>query len=430
MRDTRTAWFLEARTTFDPDAQGNGAQMAHDFRSNHEAVSHFGFLDVHAAPGIPLSPKGITYHSDGPVAIKGLYRKPVRQYYRRVISKKPDTANLVGASLEEMEQALVRLGERSYRARQVYSGIYRRLLQSWDRFTTLPKSLRESLKQQYMIEFPALQQIFVSQDATRRYLFEVSPGQKIESVFIPEARRDTLCISSQVGCGVGCLFCVTGKMKIQRNLSAGEIVAQVLLMRADRNATRKPLNVVIMGMGEPLFNYPNVIKAVHLMTDKQGMSVSPRRITLSTAGVVPGIRRLAKESVIPNLAVSLCATTDPMRDRLIPINRKWNIAALLEACRSFPLKQRRNITFEYVLIERINDSPEDARRLVRLLHGMKAKVNLIPLNQDPLIPLRAPSPERVLGFQQILVDRGVTANIRRPRGGDISAACGTLAGRK
>ncbi len=289
--------------------------------------------------------------------------------------------------------------------------------------------MRESLKQTYVIEYPALQQTFISQDGTRRYLFEVSPGQRIESVFIPEARRDTLCISAQVGCGIGCLFCVTGKIKMQRNLSAGEIVGQVLLMRADRSATQKPLNIVIMGMGEPLFNYSNVMKAVRLMTDEQGMSLSPRRITLSTAGVVPGIKRLAGEGVIPNLAVSLCATTDSVRNRLIPINRKWNIAALLEACRSFPLERRRRITFEYVLIEGINDSPEDARRLVRHLHGLKTRINLIPINKDPLIPLRAPSHKQVLAFQKILTDRHITANIRRPRGSDVSAACGTLAGR-
>jgi 23S rRNA (adenine2503-C2)-methyltransferase len=337
--------------------------------------------------------------------------------------------NLLGASLQEIELALNGLNEPVYRAHQVYSGIYRHRFQSWHQFTYISKLLRQRLGRQFVIEYPPLQRVFISQDKTRRYLFEVSPGQKIEAVFIPEERRDTFCISTQVGCRVGCLFCVTGKVKMQRNLSAGEIVGQVMSMQADRDGNRKPLNIVIMGMGEPLFNYRNVIKAIRLMTDDQGMSISPRRITLSTSGVVPGIKRLAKEPVIPNLAISLCATTDTVRDMLIPINRHWNIEALLESCRVFPLERRRRITFEYVLIEGINDSSEDARRLARLLHGMKKKINLIPLNKDPWIPLGTPSRERVLAFQKILVDRHITVNIRRPRGSDISAACGTLAGR-
>jgi 23S rRNA (adenine2503-C2)-methyltransferase len=217
---------------------------------------------------------------------------------------------------------------------------------------------------------------------------------------------------------------------MQRNLSPGEIVGQVMSMQADRRRTQKPLNVVIMGMGEPLLNYENVMKALRLMTDDQGMSISLRRVTLSTSGVVPGIERLAGETVIPNLAISLSATTDTIRDILIPINKRWNIAALLESCRTFPLEPRRRITFEYVLIEGINDSPKDAHRLAHLLHGLRKKINLIPLNKDPWIALRTPSRDRVLAFQKILVDHHITANIRRPRGSDVSAACGTLAGRE
>lgn len=340
-----------------------------------------------------------------------------------------NNVNLLGASLREIELAFSGLNEPVYRAHQVYSGIYGHRFQSWDQFTDISKPLRQRLGRQFVIEYPSLQRVFISQDKTRRYLFEVSPGQKIESVFIPEERRDTFCISTQVGCRVGCLFCVTGKVKMQRNLTAGEIVGQVMSMQADRDGNRNPLNIVIMGMGEPLFNYRNAMKAIRLMTDNQGMSISPRRITLSTSGVVPGIKRLAKEPVIPNLAISLSATTDTVRDMLIPINRRWNIEALLESCRGFPLERRRRITFEYVLIEGINDSSEDARRLARLLLGLKKKINLIPLNKDPWIPLGTPSRERVLAFQKILVDRHITVNIRRPRGSDISAACGTLAGR-
>jgi 23S rRNA (adenine2503-C2)-methyltransferase len=340
------------------------------------------------------------------------------------------TTNLVGASLEEIETAVRGMEEPAYRARQIYAGIYRRLLHSWDQFTDLGKKFREKLKDQFVIEYIPVRQVFVSRDGTRRYLFEVAPGHRIESVFIPEERRDTLCISTQVGCAGGCLFCATGKLPMRRNLSPGEIVGQVLSLQADRGSVSKRLNVVVMGMGEPLHNYENVMKAIRLMTDDRGMSISARRVTLSTSGVVPGIRKLAEEPVIPNLAISLNATTDAVRDLLVPINKKWNIAALLDACRSFPFEQRRRITFEYVLIDGINDSPEDAHRLARILQGLKKKINLIPLNADPWIPLKAPGLERVLQFEKILADHHITVNIRRPRGDDVSAACGMLAGRE
>lgn len=336
--------------------------------------------------------------------------------------------DLIGANLEEIEAALVGMGQPRYRARQIYAGIYRLLRTSWDQFTDLSKGLRQELCSRFSITHPVVQRVFVSRDGTRRYLFEVAGGNRVESVFIPEDGRDTFCISTQVGCAVGCLFCVTGKLPMKRNLTAGEIVGQVLAMEADRGKRLKRLNVVIMGMGEPLYNYENVITAIRLMTDKEGMSISPRHITLSTSGIVPGIRRLADEPIVPNLAISLNATTNRVRDLLMPINKRWNLDSLLAACRDFPLAQRRRITFEYVLIHGMNDSPEDARRLVELLRGIKKKVNLIPLNADPWIPLEPPSPEKVLAFQKILTDNNITAYIRRPRGGDISAACGMLAG--
>ena len=336
--------------------------------------------------------------------------------------------NLVGIGLEEIKDIVKALDEPGYRARQIYAGIYKRLERSWDSFTDLGKPLREKLKERFVIEYPHVSRVFESKDGTRRYLFELSPEQKIEAVFIPEEKRDTVCISTQVGCAVGCLFCATGQLRMQRNLTPGEIVGQVLTLETDRATTPKRLNIVIMGMGEPLNNYDNVMQAIRLMTDDSGMSISPRRITLSTAGVVPGILALAEEPVVPNLAISLNATTDPLRDRLIPINRKWNIASLLEACRSFPLESRRRITFEYVLIGGINDSVIDAHRLAKLLKGMKKKVNLIPLNAADSISLKPPSPERVLEFQKILIGHHITANVRRSRGGDISAACGMLAG--
>ena len=337
--------------------------------------------------------------------------------------------NLVGSNLEEIEAALAELSEPQYRARQIFSGIYGRLYSDWDQFTDLGKLLRAKLKERYSLAHLPIQKAFVSKDGTRRYLFEVSPGHRIEAVFIPEARRDTLCISTQVGCAIGCLFCVTGKLPMKRNLLPGEMVGQILALQLERGASSKRLNIVIMGMGEPLNNYENVMKAVHLITDDQGMSISARRVTLSTSGIVPGIQRLAEEVVIPNLAISLNATTDEVRNFLMPINKKWNIASLLEACRSFPLAQRRRITFEYVLIENVNDSREDAHRLAALLKGLRKKVNLIPLNADPLLPLK-PSPEaRVMEFQKILATHHITVNIRRPRGEDVSAACGMLAGR-
>jgi len=338
--------------------------------------------------------------------------------------------NLVGASLEEIETLLTGLGEPPYRAQQIFAGIYRRRARSWDNFSEISKPLREQLKQRFSLDYPRILQVFQSSDGTRRYLFEVPPRQKMESVFIPEERRDTFCISSQVGCAVECLFCVTGKLRLRRNLDAGEIVGQVLALQEDRGTVAKRLNIVIMGMGEPLLNYDNVMKALRLMVDAQGINLSPRRITLSTSGIVPGIQRLGNEPVIPNLAISLNASTDAVRDLLVPINRKWNIATVLEACRQFPLEARRRITFEYVLIDGVNDTPEDARRLVKLLKALKKKINLIPLNPDPWVPLKPPSEERILAFQKILIDSYITASIRRPRGEDVSAACGMLAGRE
>ena len=337
--------------------------------------------------------------------------------------------NLIGTSLAEIDVLVEELGEPRFRARQIYSGLYARRQQAWDAFSELAKSLREKLSARFLIAYPQTLDVFVSSDGTRRYLFEVAGGHRIESVFIPEEKRDTLCISTQVGCAVECLFCVTGKLPMRRNLTAGEIVGQILALQSDRGTDAKRLNIVIMGMGEPLLNYDNVMKALRLMTDPLGMSISTRRITLSTCGVLPGLERLAKEDLIPNLAISLNATTDEVRDRIIPINKKWNIATLLDACRRFPLEPRRRITFEYVLMEGVNDTREDALRLVGLLKGLKKKVNLIPLNADPWVPLKPSSEERVLAFQRILVEHHLTAYIRRPRGNDVSAACGMLAGR-
>jgi len=338
-----------------------------------------------------------------------------------------EPVNLVGMTSAEIEAAITESGEPRYRARQIYAGVYRKLRRDWDRFTDLGKPLREKLRARFSIEYPAASRTFVSRDGTLRYLFDVGPGQRIEAVFIPEENRDTLCISTQVGCAMGCIFCATGRLPMLRNLSAGEIAGQVLALEADRGVQSKRLNIVIMGMGEPFNNYENVMSALRLMTCREGMSISPRRITLSTAGIAPGIDRLAREPIQPNLAISLNATTDAVRDRLMPVNRKWNIAALLDACRRFPIAERRRITFEYVLIDGINDSVEDARRLVRLLGNLRHKVNLIPLNACHALEFRPPAPERVEAFAQTLAEHYVTASVRRPRGEDIAAACGMLA---
>ena len=353
-----------------------------------------------------------------------------RWYGFGVIPEVDGRTNLVGASLAEIEAIVAELGEPRFRGRQIYAGLYARRARGWESFTDLARALREKLARRLDITYPETMTAFQSSDGTRRTLFKVSGGHRIESVYIPEEKRDTFCISTQVGCAVECLFCVTGKLPTRRNLSAGEIVGQVLALQADRPTDMKRLNIVLMGMGEPLLNYDNVMKALRLMTDPLGMSISPRRITLSTSGIVPGLERLAREDLVPNLAISLNATTDATRDILIPINRKWNIASLLEACRRFPLEPRRRITFEYVLIEGMNDTPEDALRLVRLLKGLKKKVNLIPLNADPWVPLKSPGEDRVLAFQRILIEHHLTAYIRRPRGNDVSAACGMLAGRE
>jgi len=337
--------------------------------------------------------------------------------------------NLLGAGIEEITECLGP-DTAAYRPSQIFAGIYRRRYQDWNSFTDLGKSLRASLRERFAIEYPVAHASFLSRDGTRRYLFSVPPNHAIETIFIPEEKRDTICLSTQVGCAVDCLFCVTGRLSTRRDLTAGEIIGQILVLQTDRDNSLKRLNIVIMGMGEPLLNYDNVTRALRLMTDARGMAISPRRITLSTSGIVPALKRLAQEPIVPNLAISLNATTDRVRDLLIPINRKWNIASLMETCRNFPQEKRRRITIEYVLIEGVNDTDEDARRLAGLLKGLQRRVNLIPLNPDPWIPLNPPPMDRILEFQEILKRRRVRAYIRRPRGNDISAACGTLAGRK
>jgi 23S rRNA (adenine2503-C2)-methyltransferase len=294
--------------------------------------------------------------------------------------------------------------------------------------TDLPKAARAELAEAWKIAPPEIHRRFDSADGTRRYLVPLEDGEFAETVFIPEAHRNTICISSQVGCALACTFCLTGKLGLKRHLSAGEIVAQVVAAQRDNLSweERDSFNIVLMGMGEPLHNYDNVMKAIRILHDPDGLNMSMGRITLSTAGMLPALERLAEEPTIPNLAISLTGATNEKRDVLMPINRKYPIEQLLDVVKRFPLKHRQRVTFEYVLLKGVTDSPDDARALVRLLHGIPAKVNLIPFNEAEELDYKRPSDDAVERFQNVLVQHNVSAFVRRNRGNDISAACGQL----
>ena len=343
---------------------------------------------------------------------------------------------LIGLSAQEMQELLVGCGEPAYRGRQLFHALYRR--RQWDlrKITTFSARLRRRLDQQFQATLPQIEKKFQSSDGTSRYLLRLSDGKGVEAVLMPERERNTICLSTQVGCAMDCKFCLTGVMGFQRNLTPGEIIGQVLLLMQENGLEAGPaerdgkaagrLNLVFMGMGEPLLNYDNVLGAVRLLADPEGMALSTAHMTLSTSGIVPGIRRLGGEAIRPKLAVSINATTDEVRDRIMPINRKWPLAELLQACREFPLRHRERLTFEYVLLDGVNDTVEDPRRLSKLLRGIRAKVNLIGLNPGAELPFQTPSDERIFRFQQALVQNGIPAYIRKPRGLDIFAACGQL----
>jgi 23S rRNA (adenine2503-C2)-methyltransferase len=349
---------------------------------------------------------------------------------------------LLGLTSADLCLFLESLGEKAYHGKQLYHSIYKIRQFHIGEMTDLSLALRERLLQCSHLTLPRTALSQLSIDGTRKYLFELKDGEKIESVFIPEEHRDTLCISTQVGCPMDCKFCLTALIGLARNLTAGEIAGQVLSILRDRQedssepsidedtkAIRgcfKPVNIVLMGMGEPLLNLENVNRALVLMTDPSGIGIPAQRITLSTVGLVPKILELAKAPVVPNLAISLSATTDEVRNRLMPVNRKYPIRELIQACAQFPLRPRQRITFEYVLIDSVNDHDDDARRLVKLLARLRAKVNLLPLNPGQGNGMRSSSPERVRRFQEILASKGLAAYIRRPRGADIFAACGQL----
>jgi len=333
---------------------------------------------------------------------------------------------LVGLELPDLQQ-LLGPAQPAFRARQLYDALYRQKVSSFVQISTLPAALREQIAASCQLGVPLLDHCFQSVDGTRRYLLRLSDGKTVEAVLMPEEHRDTICISSQVGCPVNCRFCLTALMGLERNLTAGEIVGQVLfiLQTHDLSAGSDKVNIVLMGMGEPLLNLANVIKATRLLTDQGGIGISPKRITVSTAGILPAMVQLGREPVRPKLAISLNASYEEQRRELMPITRKYHLKDLMEACRNYPLRSWEKLTFEYVLLKGVNDTDADARRVVQLVANLNCKVNLIALNPGPGIPHETPEPARVAAFQAIL-RRAVPCFVRKPRGLDIFAACGQL----
>jgi 23S rRNA (adenine2503-C2)-methyltransferase len=367
---------------------------------------------------------------------------PITQDVLTIPRKLPEggKANLVGMTRDQMRAALIAAGtpekQAKMRVGQVWQWVYHWGVRDFDRMSNLAKDYRTLLAENFVLEVPEIVTKQVSEDGTRKYLVRIAGGHEIETVYIPETDRGTLCISSQVGCTLTCSFCHTGTQKLVRNLTAAEIVGQVMLARDDldewptpgapKDETRLVSNIVLMGMGEPLYNFDNVRDAMKVVMDNEGIALGRRRITLSTSGVVPEIARTAQE-IGCLLAVSFHATTDEVRDQLVPINKKWNIATLLDALRDYPgLSNSERITFEYVMLDHVNDTKEDAYRLVELLRGIPAKVNLIPFNEWPGAPYKRSSGNRIHAFADIIYNAGYASPIRTPRGEDIMAACGQL----
>jgi 23S rRNA (adenine2503-C2)-methyltransferase len=354
-------------------------------------------------------------------------------------------SGLLGRNLAELTALVVDSGQPSYRAQQLFEGMYRQRVASVEDISSLPRGFRQRLLAEgFDIGLPVVEKRFVSQDGTVRYLIGMADGQTVETVWMPEGDngesgdgseagepaanwdRATICVSSQVGCAVDCQFCMTALLGVKRNLTAGEIVGQICAVLRDQQVSppQDRVNLVFMGMGEPFLNYDNFMKAVRLLVD--GVQIPESRMTVSTAGIIPRIADFGREPVRPKLAISLNASNDQQRTTLMPINKKWNLEKLLAAAREFPLRPRERLTFEYVLLDNVNDLPENAREVVELIRGLRAKVNLIALNPGPGIDFRSPTEKRVLDFQNILIQAGIPAFIRRPRGRDIYAACGQL----
>ena len=361
----------------------------------------------------------------------------------------PQHTELLGLSIQELTAITERLGEASYRARQLFDGLYRQKWQNVEQFTNLSLDLRRKLTDEtYTVGSPRVERKFVSVDGTVRYLLAFADGQSVETVWMPEGdggeagdgsqsgdeelesgrpwHRATICVSSQVGCAVDCAFCMTALLGLKRNLSAGEIIGQILTVLSDQQAEvqRDRINLVFMGQGEPFLNYDNFMKAVRLLVG--GVGIPESRMTVSTSGIVPRIEEFGGEPIRPKLAISLNAPNEELRTQVMPITRKWTIAKLMAALREFPLRNRERVTFEYVLLGGVNDEVNHAREVVELIRGLRAKVNLIALNPGPEIPFATPSEDRVLAFQKILTSAGIPTFVRRPRGRDIYAACGQL----
>lgn len=360
------------------------------------------------------------------------------------------THSLIGLTLQELTGLVLEAGQPSYRAQQIFDAIYHQRIESLDRISTLPQIYRQQLEASgWSVGMPRISERFVSSDGTVRYLMELADGETVEAVWMPEGdegecgdgteagdelesgapgnwRRATICVSSQVGCAVNCRFCLTALLGVKRNLEAGEIVGQVVAILREQRVTppTQRVNLVFMGMGEPFLNYENFMKAVHLLAE--GVGIPESRMTVSTAGIVPRIYDFGAEPVRPKLAISLNASNDELRSSVMPLNRKWNLIELMAAARQFPLRPRERLTFEYVLLDGVNDGPQQAREVIELLRGLRAKVNLIAWNPGPELPYHTPEQRRVLEFQRILVEAGIPAFIRRPRGRDIYAACGQL----
>jgi 23S rRNA (adenine2503-C2)-methyltransferase len=350
---------------------------------------------------------------------------------------------LLGLNNQELTEVVRRLGEPDYRGKQLFEALYRQRVSGLEDITTLPRELRQRLAAEFQLGLPRVEKKFVSCDGTVRFLMALGDGELVETVWMPEGDggeagdsieepgasnfdRATVCVSSQVGCAVNCQFCLTALLGVKRSLTAGEIAGQIVSVLHDLQVDPEGerINLVFMGMGEPFLNYESFIKAVRLLV--QGVGIAESRMTVSTAGIVPRIWDFGRETVRPKLAISLNASNDEIRSRLMPINRKWNLRELLAAAAGFPLRPRERLTFEYVLLDDVNDSPAHARELVGLLGGLRCKVNLIALNPGPGIAFTTPSSERVKGFQDTLAKAGIPAFLRRPRGRDIYAACGQL----
>jgi 23S rRNA (adenine2503-C2)-methyltransferase len=345
--------------------------------------------------------------------------------------------DLTGLTTAELGAFMDSLGEPAYRARQIFAGLHQRRLRAIDEITYLPKELRATLNKRANAATLTLEARYISTDGTRRYLLKTHDNLPVETVFIPEERRDTICFSSQSGCPLQCTFCLTAQLGLLRNLTAGEIVEQIIIALNDAygagEKTPHGTNLVGMGAGEPFLNFESLMKAMQIMAEPNGLHIVPNRVTVSTAGVVPRIRELATISSRPHLAVSLAAPTNELRDELMPINKKWPLSELLLACKDFEksLKRGERLTFEYVMLAGVNDSDEQARQLANLLnrHELRAKVNLIPHNAAAPLPYHPSLSERIDSFSAVLESRGIHAFVRKPRGRDILAACGQLAAR-